>query len=70
MMVTVSAIGFMLPSESCEKIGFRTFRYRTQETQCEIVEISVLLSVCFLLTMISDILPETSESVSLLGECC
>lgn len=75
MLITLMTIlGFMLPPDAGEKIGLRKENSRTMvhahNLQCipsDLSEITVLLAICFYATIVSEIVPPTSEAIPLIG---
>ena len=76
LVTLMTVLGFTLPPEAGEKItlgyAFNSFSVSDHVSLIEmrkfvcISEITILLSVCFFLTMVKDMTPPTSEAVPLL----
>ncbi|ETN81005.1 Cation transporter family protein [Necator americanus] len=65
----MTVLGFTLPPDAGEKITLALFF----ENGFILLEITILLSVCFFLSMVADMTPPTSEAVPLIGaffSCC
>jgi nicotinic acetylcholine receptor len=69
LITLMTILGFTLPPDAGEKIGLREFtKKNVWEGNCFLAtEITVLLSICFFLSIVSDMVPPTSEAVPLLG---
>uniref|UniRef100_A0A8R1E9W6 Uncharacterized protein n=1 Tax=Caenorhabditis japonica TaxID=281687 RepID=A0A8R1E9W6_CAEJA len=64
----MSILAFCLPAtDLSEKIGLRGFEVNYADNRYSFPETTILLSVCFFLTILSDMTPTTSEAVPLLG---
>ncbi|KAK6058452.1 Neurotransmitter-gated ion-channel transmembrane region [Cooperia oncophora] len=70
----MTVLGFTLPPDAGEKITLgRLHMYVPSFLISHSLEITILLSVCFFLSMVADMTPPTSEAVPLIGaffSCC
>lgn len=64
----MTLMGFCLPAhDMSEKIGYRKLHNDVCSVKNIFPETTILLSICFFVTIVSEMTPPTSESVPLLG---
>jgi len=63
----MSLIGFILPADCGEKMTMRKTKLIIIDLSIYFLEISLVLGICLFQNSVSQIIPQTSESVSLLG---
>ena len=69
LITLITILGFILPPDSGEKIGLRTFYLlKTDKKIPQNPEITVMLAISMFLDIVAQMSPPTSEAVPLLGE--